>query len=40
MDCSVDGIVNYVSCYGSATASKEEAARCSIRLINELQREL
>jgi hypothetical protein len=37
MDCSVDGIANYVSCYGSATENKEEANRRFIRLINELQ---
>jgi hypothetical protein len=37
MDCSVDGIANYVSCYGSATGNKEEADRRFIRLINELQ---
>jgi hypothetical protein len=37
MDCSVDGIANYVSCYGSATGNKEEADRRFMRLINELQ---
>jgi hypothetical protein len=37
MNCSVDGIANYVSCYGSATRSKEEADRRFIGLINELQ---
>jgi hypothetical protein len=37
MDCSVDEIANYVSCYGSAIGSKEEASQRFIRLINELQ---
>jgi len=37
MDCSVDDIANYVSCYGSAIGSKEEADRRFVRLINELQ---
>ena len=37
MDCSVDDIVNNVSCYGSAIGSKEEASQRFIRLINELQ---
>ena len=37
MDCSVDGIANYVSCYGLASGNKEEANRRFIRLINELQ---
>ena len=37
MDCSVDDIVNSVSCYGSAIGSKEEADRRFVRLINELQ---
>ena len=37
MDCSVDGIANYVSGYGSATGNKEEADRRFIRLIKELQ---
>jgi hypothetical protein len=36
MDCSVDRIANYVSCYGSAIRSKEEASEGFIRLINEL----
>ena len=37
MDCSVDDIADYVSCYGTAIWSKEEARRRFIRLINELQ---
>jgi hypothetical protein len=37
MDCSVDDIVNTVSCYSSAIGSKEEASQRFIRLINELQ---
>jgi hypothetical protein len=37
MDCSVDDIVNNVSCYDSAIGSKEEASQRFIRLINELQ---
>ena len=37
MDCSVDDIANYVSCYGSAIGSKEEASQRFIGLINELQ---
>jgi hypothetical protein len=37
MDCSVDDIANYVSCYGSAIGSKEEADRRFLRLIDELQ---
>ena len=37
MDCSLDDIANYVSCYGSAIGNKEEADRRFIRLINELQ---
>lgn len=37
MDCSVDDIVNSVSCYGSAIGNKEEASQRFIRLINELQ---
>ena len=37
MDCSVDDIANYVSCYGSAIGNKEEADRRFIRLIEELQ---
>src|SRR5262245_49913509 len=37
MDCSVNGIANYVSCYGSAIGNKEEADRRFIRLIDELQ---
>jgi len=37
MDCSVDRIANYVSCYTSAIGSKEEASQHFIRLINELQ---
>jgi hypothetical protein len=37
MDYSVHYIANYVSCYGSAIGSEEEADRRFIRLINELQ---
>jgi hypothetical protein len=37
MDCSVDEIADYVSCYGSAIASKEEAERRFMGLIGELQ---
>ena len=37
MDCSVDDIVNNVSCYDSAIGSKEEASQRFIRLINELE---
>jgi hypothetical protein len=37
MDCSLDDIANYVSCYGSAIGSKEEASQRFIGLINELQ---
>ena len=37
MYCSVDDIANYVSCYGSAIGSEEEASDRFIRLIKELQ---
>jgi hypothetical protein len=37
MDCSVDEIADYVSCYGSPIASKEEAERRFTGLIDELQ---
>jgi hypothetical protein len=37
MDCSLEDIANYVSCYGSAIGNKEEADRRFIRLIEELQ---
>ena len=37
MDCSVDEIADYVSCYGSPIASKEEAEHRFTGLINELQ---
>ena len=37
MDCSVNGIANYVSCYGLAIGNKEEADRRFIRLIDEVQ---
>jgi hypothetical protein len=37
MDCSVDDVAYYVSCYVSATGSKQEADRSFIPLINELQ---
>jgi hypothetical protein len=37
MDCSVDEIADYVSCYGSPIASKEDAERRFTGLIDELQ---
>ena len=37
MDCTVNGIAHYVSCYGSAIGNKEEADRRVIRLIDELR---
>jgi hypothetical protein len=37
MDCSVDEIADYVSCYGSPIASKEKAEHRFTGLINELQ---
>ena len=37
MDCSVDEIADYVSCYSSPIASKEEAERRFTELIDELQ---
>ena len=37
MDCSVDEIANYVSCYSAAIGSKEEASQRFIRLIEELK---
>jgi hypothetical protein len=37
MDCSVDDIANYVSCYSSEIGSEEAADRRFIGLINELQ---
>jgi hypothetical protein len=37
MDCSVDEIADYVSCYGSPIASKEQAERRFTGLIDELQ---
>lgn len=37
MDCSVDGIADYVSCYGSPVNSKEEVDRRFTRLVDELQ---
>jgi hypothetical protein len=37
MDCSVDDIANYVSCYSSEIGSEEEADHRFIGLINELQ---
>jgi len=37
MDCSVDEIADYVSCYGSPIASKAEAERRVTGLIDELQ---
>ena len=37
MDCAIDRIVSYVSCYGSAIGSKEKADHRFIELIDELQ---
>jgi hypothetical protein len=37
MDCTVDDIADYVSCYGSAIESKEEAGQAFTRVIDELQ---
>lgn len=37
MDCNVDDIANYVSCYGPAIGQKEGAERRFTGLINELQ---
>ena len=37
MDCSLDDIANYVSCYSSAIGTKEEASQRFIRLVDELQ---
>jgi hypothetical protein len=37
MDCNVDEIANYVSCYSSAIGSKQEADRRFTQLISELQ---
>jgi hypothetical protein len=37
MDCSVDEIADYVSCYGSPIASKEKAEHRFTGLIDELQ---
>ena len=37
MDCTVNGIAHYVSCYGSAIGNKEEADRRVIWLIDELR---
>jgi hypothetical protein len=37
MDCSIDDVADYVSCYDSAIGSKQEADRRFIELINELQ---
>jgi len=37
MDCSVDEIADYVSCYGSPIASEEEAERRFTALIDELR---
>jgi len=37
MECDVDRIVNYVSCYSSAIGTREEAGNRFIRFVNELQ---
>ena len=37
MECDVDRIVNYVSCYGSVIRTREEAVERFIEIINELQ---
>ena len=37
MDCSIDDVADYVSCYDSAVGSKQEADRRFIQLINELR---
>jgi len=37
MDCAIDRIVSYVSCYGAAIGSKEKADHRFIELIDELQ---
>jgi hypothetical protein len=37
MDCSIDRIATYVTCYGSSTGSKEEADRRFVRIIDEMQ---
>jgi hypothetical protein len=37
MDCSVDRIADYLSCYGSQIASKEKAERRFTALVDELQ---
>jgi hypothetical protein len=37
MDCDIDRIVSYVSCYGAAIGSKEKADHRFIELIDELQ---
>jgi len=37
MECDVDRIVNYVSCYSSVIGTREEAGNRFIRFVNELQ---
>ena len=37
MECDVDRIVNYVSCYGSVIRTREEAVERFIEIVNELQ---
>ena len=37
MECDVDRIVNYVSCYSSMIGTREEAGNRFIRFVNELQ---
>jgi hypothetical protein len=37
MECDVDRIVNYVSCYSSAIRTREEAVERFIEIVNELQ---
>ena len=37
MECNVDRIVNYVSCYGSVIRTREEAVERFVEIVNELQ---
>jgi len=37
MECDVDRIVSYVSCYGSVIRTREEAVERFIEIVNELQ---
>ena len=37
MDCGIDRIVNYVSCYSSLIGTNEEAANLFTRFVDELQ---